>query len=498
MKKTIEILIFLFLLAVFIFVAKDKLAAFYYNQGCNYYENNSLKEAIDYFNKSLKVNPAVTRTHYSLANAYDRNKQREKAIQEYKKAIQLDSRFLWGYEALADAYLGKGDYQQAAAILREAEISLPGNQRIKYLMNLVSLEYAIHFINSGVDAFSSGDKAKGYELLNKALQINPDFAIAYHTLGYFYYSESKYDQALEMLNKALFLDSKLLLTHKLLGDIYFEKGVFDKAIDAYKAALSIDTQDPSLLNNLGLAFMNLEDYQEAAKFLEEAVSLNPTNINLRYNLASVYRDAGRTSESLLEYKKVVQEQPDYPNVHNDLADIYKQNEQREEALKEYQKEINSCQVKLLERPNDPFLLNDLSYAYNGIGQCAKAKMLIDKALEIKPDSRQIYLTLAGIQNNLGEQQDALASLEKAKKLSKHKQIFIEEQTNRIKKEMQGIIKEKIKFQPTELVYLKNGRQFEGVVKKKSKDGVILEINVGSSIGTIMLAEDSIERIVSKK
>jgi tetratricopeptide (TPR) repeat protein len=496
MKKISELLILLVLLAVFILLGKNKLAAFYYNRGNNYYKRNLYKEAIDYFSKSLKINHSVALVHYGLANAYLNEKSEDKAIEEYKKTIQLDSRFLWGYKALAHMYLRREWYQEAIDILRKAKAIIPDNPEIEDLINYTSFEYVAQLINAGVEAFSIGDKLRAHELLNKALQINPNFLFTRYLLGYFYYSTHKYDEAEVMLNEAIRLNNKFFLAHKLLGDIYFEKKIFKKAVVEYKVALSINRNDSTLLNNLGLAFMNLENYNEAIPFLKEALSLNPGNVNIRYSLASVYRDSGRLSEAVSEYKNIINAHPDYPNVHNDLADIYREQGRTQEALEEYRKEIYFCQNKLSGKSNDPFLLADMSYAYNGIGDYAKAKELIDKALTLKPDYREAYLTLASIHRNLGDSVGALAALEKAKGLSAQRYFFIEKTIHDIK-ELKGFASDKIISPALDMVYLKNGRLVEGRIKRETEDDIILEINVGSSTGTVTLSRDSIERIVSK-
>jgi len=344
----------------------------------------------------------------------------------------------------------------------------------------------------------AGDRLKAYELLNKALQINPDFALTHYLLGYFYYNEKKYDKAEVMLNEAILLDNKLFLAYKLLGDIYFEKRIFNKAIDKYKSALAIN-KDAVILNNVGLAYMNLENYNEAILFLKEALGLNPGNVNIRYSLASVYRDNGWLSNALPEYKNVVNIQPNYPNVHNDLGDIYKQQGQAKEAIEEYNKEIYACQNKISGNPSDIFLLNDLSHAYNGIGEYRKAKELIDKALVIKPDYQQGYITLANIYRNLGDSKNALVALEKAKGLSAQKYFFIEKaiKENKDLNEFKEFIEGKKEFHPVDTVYLKNGRQLKGIIKQNNGEKIILEIKAGNVIGTVTLSPDSVERIISE-
>ena len=489
MKKILEILLILGLLVILVLVGKNQLAAFYSNQGYDYYENASYDMAIDCFNKSLMLNPSVSAVHYNLAKSYEGAQLTEQAISEYRKAIQLDNSFIWSYEALANIYFEQKAYKRAIVVLKEAEANASNKQEIADLINHVSSEYMAQLINIAMDEFANEDRAKAYKLLDKALQINPNFAFIHYTLGYFYYAENKHDKAVGKLNEAIRLDSMFFPAHKLLGDIYFEEKSFEEAVREYKTAISINSYDATLLNNLGLAFMNLENYQEAIKFLKEAVSLAPENINFRYSLASVYKDAGEFEKSIIEYNKVINEQPNYPNVYNDLANIYQQQGRKEKAIEEYKKELVLCRDRLLASPNDPLLLNGIACAYNGIGEYDKAKAFADKALRIDPDCREAYLTLATIQNNLCNFDDAMAALEQAKAVSTQKLYYIDKAIANVGE---------LKFFPTDVIYMKNKRCFEGKIKRKTKDAIILEIDIGSTVGTVTLRKDNIERIVAKE
>jgi tetratricopeptide (TPR) repeat protein len=139
----------------------------------------------------------------------------------------------------------------------------------------------------------------------------------------------------------------------------------------------------------------------------------------------------------------------------------------------------------------------MSHAYNEIGEYGRAKGLAGKALTIKPDYRQVYLTLASIYRNLGKPEESLIALEKAKGLSKQRNFFVEKAITDTK-ELKYIIENKIDFRPIDTVYLKNGRQLKGVIREETEDSIILEMNIGSSVGTVTLSRDSIERIVNKK
>ena len=495
MKKNIEIIIILILFVGFIFIGKNKLAVLYYNQGQVFYQKQMYKKAIEYFIKSLKINPSIDTVHYSLGNAYLQEKLEDEAVREYKEAIKINSRFIWGYEALADIYTRKGLYQKTIDMLTEAQAIAVDNKEIADLIKYTSSIYLSALLNTSIDYFQANDKAKAYELLNKALEINPSFAYTYYTLGYFYFIDQRYDQAIEMLSKAVKIDNEFFLAHKLLGDIYFKKHLFYKAINEYKRVLLVDKFNAMVISNLGLAYMNLEMYQEAVPFLKRAVSLDPKNISFRYSLASIYRDQGKFKEAALEYQRVIDLQPDYPNVYNDLGDVYKNEGRIEEANREYNKEIFYCQKRLLKNPNDYFALNDISYAYNEIKDYNNAKLNIEKAIALKPEFQEAFLTLSKIQRSLGQKEDALITLEKAKSLAKQKQIFIDNEVLGVKKDLDIYYQSKVNLKPIDKIYLKNGRIFEGVIQKEDSENIVLVVNIGISKGTVTLSRKNIEKVI---
>jgi tetratricopeptide (TPR) repeat protein len=348
-------------------------------------------------------------------------------------------------------------------------------------------------LDKGTGAFLAGDRQKAHALLNKALEIRPDLAYTYYTLGYFYYAENNYKEAQARLNKAIEIDSNYWPAYKLLGDISVATGNYEEAINQYRMAADSNNSDASIYNDLALALMKMERYQEAVGYLKEAVRLAPENLDIRFSLANVCKDAKMFNEAIAGYKEVILRQPDYPNVHNDLADVYKEQGNKEETQAEYQKEIDYSLKRLLSNPNNAVTLNSLAYAYNGMGKYKEAQEAINKALAIQPNYREAYLTLAKIQEKSGDNTEALAALTKAKSLSQETN-FIDRDIARIKKESLELFKNKTPFLPSDIVYLKNGRKLAGVIKSESKEKIILETYVGTSTVTITLSRDAIERI----
>ena len=433
MKRIFEIVLFVVLAIIAFSVVKNKLAAFYFNQGNDSYEKNLYNDAQNYLGNSLRINPGNASAHYVLANVYNAQGQEESAIKEYQEALRLDNKYVAAYKGLVYIYLAQQRSAAALELLDKAKTLLPADLEIKQLIDESTLELVTHLLNSGSDLFVGGNKAKAYRLVNEAVEVNPKFPFSHYILAYFYYVDKDYDKAEASLSESIRQDNGFSLAHKLKGDIYFSKKLFKEAIYEYQAALSLRANDPVILNDVALAFMNMESYEDAITFLRKAVSLEPHNVTFRYNLACLYKDAGRLGEAAFEYDNIISAQTDLPGVYNGLGDIYKTRGLLQQASEQYQKEITLCQNKLLKDPGNVSLLVFLAHAYNGTGEFNKAKDIINEVLAVKPDNGDAYLILAEIYKNLNKPEDSLSALEKARKLSSGKYSFIDNNIDEISK-----------------------------------------------------------------
>ena len=81
------------------------------------------------------------------------------------------------------------------------------------------------------------------QLIEKALQIEPDNGYITDSLGWVYYQKGDYDKAIALLIRAVELspDDSILLEH--LGDAYRQKGDTEKALDAYRRSLEFAPEE---------------------------------------------------------------------------------------------------------------------------------------------------------------------------------------------------------------------------------------------------------------
>ncbi len=120
----------------------------------------------------------------------------------------------------------------------------------------------------------------------KALDIDPDYALAYAGLAdaYVYQYEAYYDRSIAILDeaekasqKALGIDSQLPEAHRSLGRAYMFKKMTQEAIKEFKKAIRLRPNFYEGCRALGWIYEESRDYDQAVKWARKALEIRPTD-----------------------------------------------------------------------------------------------------------------------------------------------------------------------------------------------------------------------------
>ena len=185
--------------------------------------------------------------NYYMGRDYVKHKDYDNAIEEFKKAIEINPDSTDAHNELAMVYEKKG--------LQE-------------------------------DAFAE---------CMKALELAPDYAEAFATLGTIYNNINQNDKAINAYKQAVSHANKLTDLAGIyfnLGIIYMDKKAYDDAILAFKNSLEYDTSKIAAYQNIGAMYLFEKEYNEAEKFYLKAIELFPNSYECHYNLGLVYSEKG--------------------------------------------------------------------------------------------------------------------------------------------------------------------------------------------------------------
>jgi Tfp pilus assembly protein PilF len=171
-----------------------------------YKRNMIWRDDLVLWSDNVQKSPLKARPHYNLGSSYLLRGLTEKAIREFRDAIQIDP----GY---SDAYL-----------------------------------------NLGVAYASIGAEEKAMEALHKAIQLNPTDSESYYNLGLLYSNKGSGHLAIEQYQKALLLNPESVNARNNLGIALAESGRIDEAIDQFQEGIRLSPGDEELRKNLENAY----------------------------------------------------------------------------------------------------------------------------------------------------------------------------------------------------------------------------------------------------
>ena len=93
--------------------------------------------------------------------------------------------------------------------------------------------------NRGVTYANKGDYDCAIQAFTKAMELNPDLAMAYSNRGGAYRDKGDYDRAIEDCTKAIALNPDLAMAYNNRGVAYYKKRDYDRAIVDYTKAIEL-------------------------------------------------------------------------------------------------------------------------------------------------------------------------------------------------------------------------------------------------------------------
>ncbi|MGD2295276.1 MAG: protein kinase [Candidatus Aminicenantes bacterium] len=241
------------------------------------------------------------------------------------------------------------------------------------------LQLGKHFSRNYVDHRRPEDFEEALRLLNAALEIDPNYALAFYELGDLYdlhyvYTKDKshLDLMLQNYEKAYTIDPDLPETNIGLGWAYFFKEDLDSAYHYFKEAYQLAPD--SLVANAGAGsfLRSIGLHKEAIPFYEKAITISPLTL-------SNYRLLGSCFAFLGEYRKGVNvaNQAIDLGIEHESFDFYLNATRNLIFMKRYEEAEEELQKAAAIEPGDPGPEYLRVWIYAARGEKDKALAIID-------------------------------------------------------------------------------------------------------------------------
>ena len=185
-----------------------------------------------------------------------------------------------------------------------------------------SLE-ALKALSLGDAKHQIGEEFGALPLYQRAVELDPNFAMAYARLGTVYnnlgqseMSEQNRKRAFELRERASEHEKLYITSH-----YYADSGQLDKGITALELYKQTYPRDMIPSNNLSAIYNSLGQFENALDNARQAVQLDPNNATGYSNLAQAYAGLNRLDEAKATLNQALQRKLDSPGLHLQLAGV---------------------------------------------------------------------------------------------------------------------------------------------------------------------------------
>jgi tetratricopeptide (TPR) repeat protein len=318
--------------------------------------------ALEQFKKAAEIDPQNFDTNHNLGEFYIRAGQIAKGAPFLEHAQKIDpSSYDNGYD-LSLAYLLTGKTTEARQLVQDlltrkntAELhNLLGEIQEKsgeFIGAAKEYETAAHMEPSEDNLFDWGSELLLHETLDPAIEVFQQASSRYpHSprlligLGMAFYARGNYDEAVKSLVQAADLDPSDPRCYLFLSKAYDRSpGQVNDVIQRFRKFAELQPRNAQASYYYAMSLWKGKRAQDAGldlsqieSLLKKSVALNPLLAEAHLQLGNVYSDQNKHAEAIPEYLRALKLNPDLADGYYRLGQAYVRTGEKDRAQEQFQ------------------------------------------------------------------------------------------------------------------------------------------------------------------
>jgi tetratricopeptide (TPR) repeat protein len=359
--------------------------------------------AVQQYEKAMAVDSMDTDLRFRLGQMYMKERRYGEAAQQYQQVLAVDSSNAKATLDLAKLYFAAKQFENSAMLFAKHLAKNPGDKDM-WPFYMDALFYSRQF----PDAIAVADKL---------LAADPNSAKALRVKARSHFEQKELQKATATYERLDKVDTLQLDEMQLMVKGYQEAKNDSLAVELFKRIVTKDPAKTAIWSDLGFAYMRAKKFDLAADAFEKRFTADPENTTayLNYSLSNMF--LGNWEKARVALRTVTAQKPDYVPGHLHLANTLAQMDSIREAKKEYELVIK------LGAADEEKYKSEVGDARGRLG----VQFLIDKqypdaleyltiAVKLKPDVARFHLWRGQTLQNLNRKDEAIREYKKTLEL----------------------------------------------------------------------------------
>jgi tetratricopeptide (TPR) repeat protein len=222
------------------------------SRGLARFRNSEPELAIPDYDEAIALDPTGPNAaiiHYDRGLALAMIGAQDRAMSDYRTALQLNPGYASVYDDRAVIYLSRNDFDSAIRDLNRAITLEP-----KSAWHIANLAYAY---------MRQGDLAKAGATASRAIDMNPESSAAYQTRAEIAFAQGRYESAVSDYDRSLEFPRFFNSVYLERGNAYLRLGNLSAAANDYRHAARYQLFTPPAAFSLGRLQLYTHDYAKA-------------------------------------------------------------------------------------------------------------------------------------------------------------------------------------------------------------------------------------------
>ena len=163
----------------------------------------------------------------------------------------------------------------------------------------------------GVIAIQTGQYIGAVEMIDKAIEINPNAAIYYSNRGNVLEKLKQLEAAVASYDKAIELKPDFAEAYSNRGNALQELKQFEYALASFDKAIELKPDFAEAYSNRGNALQELKQFEAAVASYDKAIELKPDYANAHYNRGNALKELKQLEAAVASYDNAIELKPDF-------------------------------------------------------------------------------------------------------------------------------------------------------------------------------------------